>query len=424
MSKSIDHNSFLVENGNNNIIKTGKFNDFKELKSFVEKIKKEKESLLHRTSIEDNNDFTILEDRDIYIYDDGLTTSYTMAIQKENQSTFSFSNLVVKFSNNDTTTAFILNYIPSQDYLNNYVNDPQIPFQGEVNYESIDYDGSLDDLNARYTCNSITVTYCNYGGEVHAAGENCTPSFMFDVTYDICYDSNNGQPLNESIDPPAGPNNGGGGSNSNPTIPLPTDTCEDSNTGNIGLIGGNGNCYSSEMLALSDELEEILDGIDYEYDSSLTDYEVISFNTVDEFEEFHDSIFDDVETEDSETSNDDGISKTKTFDHIFDIGMFSYTIKVEVETTIPSANSCDCMVVEDVTTILIGNTTLVEWEQLGNHTTEVSSDGSELTVYTRGTMTVGVKIDGYPFRTTYLVTFVQVFDYSTGYVIEYYLIKE
>lgn len=39
-------------------------------------------------------------------------------------------------------------------------------------------------------------------------------------------------------------------------------------------------------------------------------------------------------------------------------------------------------------------------------------------------MVIGVKIFGVPVEITYLVTFVYVFDYTTGYVIEYYYIRE
>jgi hypothetical protein len=423
MNESINENSLFMEKGNNNLIKTGKFNDFEELKSFVEKIKEERKNKINRTSIEENNEFTILEDRDIYIYNDGTSTSYTLAIQKESQSTFGFSNLVVKFSEDDSTTAFILNYVPSQEYLNNYVNYAQIPFQGEVNYESIDYDGSLDNLNSRYTCNHITITYCNYEGETHVAGENCTPSYMFDVTYDICYDTNDGEPLNESIDPPSGPN-GGGGNNLNPTIPLPTDTCENNDSGNVGLVGNDGNCYSSEMLALSEQLDNILGTDNYTFDDTLSDYEVISFDTFEDFEAFHNNLFNDLTTETTETLNPDGVSEIKTFDHTFFIGPISYTIRVEIDALIPSENSCECMEVNDVTTTLFGNTTIIDWEPIDDYTSEVSSDGSKLTIIKRGKMVIGVKIFGVPVEITYLVTFVYVFDYTTGYVIEYYYIRE
>jgi hypothetical protein len=79
-----DNNSELIENGKNDKIKTGKFNDLKELKSFLKKIKEERKNKLSKTSIEDNNNFTILEDKDIFILTDSTATTYTLAIQKEN----------------------------------------------------------------------------------------------------------------------------------------------------------------------------------------------------------------------------------------------------------------------------------------------------------------------------------------------------
>lgn len=416
--------SELAENGTNNIIKTGKFNDFKDLTTFIEKIKKKRENEISRTSIEDNNDFTILEDRDIYSYTDSTSTTYTIAIQKENQNAFEFSNLVVKFNDNEPTTTYILNYVPSQDYLNSYDELDQTPFQGTINYESIDYDGSLDNLNEKTKCKTITLTYCDYGGDTHAAGDNCTPDNMFDVTYTICYESSDGTPLNESIDPPSGDNGGGGSTeNSDPTKPLPTVTCEDSE-GNIGLTGSNGDCYTSEAIGLVEELEAIVGEDNYDFDSSLTDYEVISFDDMNEFEEFYNSLFSDVSIEPYDSQSEDGQTETKIFSYNFGLSIFSYTFKVEVEASPPSSNSCNCMQVNDVTTILIGNTTLVDWNQIGDYTTQVSNDGSEISVFTRGTMTIGVKIEGYPFNITELVTFVQVFNYETGYVVNYYMIRE
>ncbi len=417
-------NSVLSEQGKNDHISTGKLSDFKKLNSFVTRIQNEYHNDVNRLSIEDDNGFTILEDREIYVYTDTTSTAYTMAIEKDNHNTLGFSNLVVKFSNDGSTTAFILNYVPSQEYLNAYVLNDQIPFQGTINYESINYDGSLDNLNDRIKCNTITLTYCNYGGEVHSAGENCSPEYMFDVTYEICYETTGNAPLNESIDPPSGPG-GGGGSNgkSNATNPLTTDTCEDS-SGNIGLTGSNGDCYTSEAINFVEELEAIVGENNYEFDNTLSDYEVISFDTLDEFESFHNSIFNDLTIEPQDIQNENGITETKVFNHMFNLYVFSYNMQVEVDVTMPSESSCECIEIEDVNTILYGNTTIVDWEEIGEHTTQISADGDNISVFTRGKMTIGVKILGYPVEITYLVTFVQVFKYSTGIVSDYYMIKE
>ncbi|WP_204344688.1 hypothetical protein [Psychroserpens algicola] len=415
----------LISNSSNEVIKTEMYYNLEELSSYVKTLKKNQVSKMSRTSIEDNNDFLIIEDKEVYIYTDSTSTTYTLAIQKNNQNIYEFSNLIVKFIDDSPTTAFILNYVPSQDYLNSYPTNNQTPFQGTINYEPLNYDGSLDGLNARRICKSITLTYCDNGGTTHAAGENCTPSDMFDITYDICYETSENDPLNESIDPPSGPNTGGGGSpNSNPTNPMPSNTCEDDITGNVGLTGSDGGCYSSEVISIEDRLNDIINEGDYTFDDSLTDYEVIGFDTVEEFEEFYYDLFDDVSYGSSETENDDGVSKRTTFNYEFDLSLFSFTLRVEVDSNLPSANSCECIEITDVNTILYGNTTLAEWEQVGNHSTQVSDNGNQLTVFTRGKLTIGIKIDGYPFKITELVTLVQVFDYSTGSVIDYYMIRE
>lgn len=253
-------NSEKFENSYNSLIKNGKLEDLTDLKNYINKLKEEKINETSRTSLEENNDFTIVDENNIYIYTDSVSTTYTLSIQKDNQNSFSFSNLIVKFTNDNPTTAFILNYTPDQNYLNTYVSNPTTPFEGTVNYEPIDYDGSLDNLNVKAGCYHITITYCNWSegnveGPVHIATTLCTPEFMFDVTYDLCPSTVDGESNEISITTPPGSSGGGGTtSDSTPTNPLPTDTCEDASTGNTGLVASNGECISTSWISFFDGL--------------------------------------------------------------------------------------------------------------------------------------------------------------------------
>uniref|UniRef100_UPI002FE24110 hypothetical protein n=1 Tax=Paucihalobacter sp. TaxID=2850405 RepID=UPI002FE24110 len=160
--------------------------------------------------------------------------------------------------------------------------------------------------------------------------------------------------------------------------------------------------------------------ISLEFDPNLNNDNTIEFDSLTEFELF----FNNPNVTFENIIDDDGSIRIKNFTFNFLAGIFSHAIKVEIETVIPDANSCECMTINGVTTILIGNTTLVEWEQIGDYRTEISNDGSQIKVIVRGTKTTGIKISGFPFRTTQLVSFILTFDHSTGNTIDYIMLTE
>ncbi|MFY0630974.1 MAG: hypothetical protein JXR05_11370 [Flavobacteriaceae bacterium] len=231
-----------IENGNP-FIKRAKLSTLKDLSSFVARLQ-DGDSNISRNSLEDANHFTILEDRDVFIYTDSISTTYTLAIRKENQEPSSFSNLIVKFEENATTKASILNYVPTQQYLTAYNLDERAPFEGTVSYESLEYDGSLDHLNSRVieTCYTYTITYCDapatYGGELvtHVATEGCNPDHMWTERYTVCPEPT------EIVPPdPDDSNDGGGGGDSGDGTTAPIPPCESTGS-DTGISGADSDC--------------------------------------------------------------------------------------------------------------------------------------------------------------------------------------
>ncbi|MFY0630976.1 MAG: hypothetical protein JXR05_11380 [Flavobacteriaceae bacterium] len=230
-----------IENGNP-FIKRAKLSTLKDLSSFVARLQ-DGDSNISRNSLEGTNHFTILEDRDVFIYTDSISTTYTLAIRKENQEPSSFSNLIVKFEENATTKASILNYVPTQQYLTAYNLDERAPFEGTVSYESLEYDGSLDHLNSRVieTCYTYTITYCDapatYGGELvtHVATEGCNPDHMWTERYTVCP-----EPTEISPPDPDDLNDGGGGDSGDGTTAL-IPPCESTGSG-TGISGADSDC--------------------------------------------------------------------------------------------------------------------------------------------------------------------------------------
>lgn len=121
-------------------------------------------------------------------------------------------------------------------------------------------------------------------------------------------------------------------------------------------------------------------------------------------------------------SNEDfnaGTNRRYSFSYEYNTPLFSHGIKTEIIAVVPDYNSCECLEISSVTTELFGNTTLVEWTQIGDYWTELSQTNDTLTVFVRGKKIRGVKIDGWPWQQTIILTYYMILDYSTGYVLDY-----
>ena len=216
-------NNLHEEGINNNLFKKGKLSDYSHVKDYIKSIKNTKHTtdVAFRSAFETSNNFVILEHQDIAIHSGDEFNTYTIPVIKLQQPEGTFSNLVVQFSvASDSTSAYLLTYDPVPGYLEDYALDDRTAFSGELTYESLDYDNSLDGLNARQFCQNVHISYCNWEhggghGSTHLATHNCTPGYTWVETYQICdYSSGNSGGF-ETIEPPSGPRGGGSGGTTN-----------------------------------------------------------------------------------------------------------------------------------------------------------------------------------------------------------------
>ncbi|MFK7749246.1 MAG: hypothetical protein AB8B65_12695, partial [Kordia sp.] len=186
-----------IAKNEHSFLKKGKIENYSKLNTFVEKLKEKPTAAIDSktTSLETTNGFDILYDQDMYIQEYDGTETFSIPIYKNNQLGGTFSNLIVKFSDTEPTEAFILNYDPDDEYINEVVNDDQTPFVGIISSEPVVYNGSLDNLKSTGGCTTMTIKYCNFEatedgnihGETHLGGKNCSPGYYWFVTYIICY---------------------------------------------------------------------------------------------------------------------------------------------------------------------------------------------------------------------------------------------
>ncbi|WP_298511128.1 hypothetical protein [uncultured Kordia sp.] len=211
-----DDEQIVVQNEHSHLQK-GRIENYSKLNSFVEKIKKKSDTITDgkTTSLEQINGFDILYNQDMFIQDENGLTTFSIPIYKHNQEGKTFSNLIVKFSDTAPTEAFILNYYPTDAYMDAVAVDEQTPFAGKINSEPVSYDGSLDHIKSLgEDCTTIIVKYCNFGeedGGVHLGGQNCTVGYYWFETYTLCPDD---EP--SLVDTPSSPGGSGAESTTNP----------------------------------------------------------------------------------------------------------------------------------------------------------------------------------------------------------------
>ncbi|AXG70014.1 hypothetical protein KORDIASMS9_02243 [Kordia sp. SMS9] len=211
-----DDDQLVVQNEHSHLQK-GRIENYSKLNSFVEKIKKKSDTITDgkTTSLEQINGFDILYNQDMFIQDENGLTTFSIPIYKHNQEGKTFSNLIVKFSDTAPTEAFILNYYPTDAYMDAAAVDEQTPFAGKINSEPVSYDGSLDHIKSLgEDCTTIIVKYCNFGeedGGVHLGGQNCTVGYYWFETYTLCPDD---EP--SLVDTPSSPGGSGTESTTNP----------------------------------------------------------------------------------------------------------------------------------------------------------------------------------------------------------------
>ncbi|PWK18921.1 hypothetical protein [Xanthomarina spongicola] len=124
----------------------------------------------------ENNDFEI-DSAIIKEISIGSITSYTFVAILDNPEPNSFSNIVIQIDSLENERALLITYFPESPM--EYIEDHNsYTFNGTSIAEEIDIDSSFIG-NRDMDMGCYVTWYCNWGGAVHPAGQNCTIGFMF-----------------------------------------------------------------------------------------------------------------------------------------------------------------------------------------------------------------------------------------------------
>ncbi|SDS37380.1 hypothetical protein SAMN04515667_2030 [Formosa sp. Hel1_31_208] len=396
-----------IERGYNEIIKVGKLSDFNTLQTFINAniLAPSIDTMTLRTVTEDSNQFTIIDDYITEVNDDNGRT-FTLKIIKDDQPENSFSNLIINFKDNEDTLMYIINYFPNTIYLNEVALDSETIFEGEYNMERIEYNNELDFLNyARLDCYTITNTYCNYGGEEHPAGPNCTASYIYETTQTVCIEVKEFEdPDEESEDfdtsPPDGPGGGGPGVRASSTNPNFVTDCEVNTAFDASGLSDGCNeaddtteAFSFSQGLIANQLNTILNAGDtFEFDTSINPDEAFVFESVDSFEEFLNEIDNSTIGSSSEFLNIDGELVVTEKIKISSVPLMFF--EVQYILTSPDEGSEDDYEVSQITSEITGITLFSEWEE--SIPPFAQTIGDQIRIDIQGHITFDIEILGYP----------------------------
>ncbi len=161
-----------------------------------------------RTIMEDEYNFTI-SDVPAKVIETDSVVSYTLLIKRDTSSSNTFENLVINVKNDDLPSAHILKYIPTSDITPTIHNS--YSFSANLELESVVYNFSESLSKKTIVCITVQEFMCNYGGEEHAAGENCTAANTYWQETTTCYSIGGGSGGIGDSGNPGQPGGGGGG---------------------------------------------------------------------------------------------------------------------------------------------------------------------------------------------------------------------
>lgn len=128
-----------------------------------------------------------------------------MKVIRKNLESDRFENLVTEIDTAGNIKAAVLTYeLLAYDHENG-----SYQYKGPIKAVPV----SSMDLTAKWACIYISIWRCNWGGEIHLAGPNCTPGNIYSETQSICFDdgSSSGGGSGGSGDPDHGGGSGSGG---------------------------------------------------------------------------------------------------------------------------------------------------------------------------------------------------------------------
>ncbi|WP_033958578.1 hypothetical protein [Psychroserpens jangbogonensis] len=395
------------------------------------------------------SDFVLVENMDtdhvIQITDENGYSTYTFKILNDDETTL-IENLYV-LETLEGYIAYILSYEPDEDWYSNPSNfTPEgdwyfnlSNFQGEITKYSLereiiwttkeeDTDSSSASRVGGFieVCVFSTVPSCDYGGQMHPWGANCTGNLSYE-TVETCHTvwSSGGGSTNGTND---GNNNQNGGSNNNYD-------CNSTGTtiiNDVPIEGINSSCtpndntgfeINTDMYLLSNELNQILDENDsFVFDETLDSNETLHFNSVNELDLFlEDFVSSFIQDEFEVSTNSDG-TKTTKFKGKFTNGIvIPVYLNAHVTSVLDDPGSLleNEYEIEEVTSFVSGVTPFLEWEQ---NSYEYITNETTTIVRIDGQFIIGVTIDGFNIGYTEGWIIVVELDNQTGENIDMYIL--
>lgn len=161
----------------------GTLEDFTDLKKITKENKIKIPEDQNPSKNQDDNKFFLVDTSKIVKAKIGNNSYYTLGVIGKNSTQNKyFENIVIGQMENGETTYYLFRY-----YFNNKIYNNQ----DEINISSLEKAemkplNSLNfNLTKGYDCITSTTTYCDWGGETHIAGPNCSTTYTSRHTYCI-----------------------------------------------------------------------------------------------------------------------------------------------------------------------------------------------------------------------------------------------
>lgn len=329
-------------------------------------------------------------------------TSYTFKINRGEESEGILENLVIETSQGGEE-AYITSYIPDQQWLDDVSNGIETEFNGTVRIENLNNNNSNRNTNIanRSSCGSyyvIVETQCPCAG--HWPGQSCDcgtpPSTMWYEIEQSCDDTSG------YYEGPVGPRGGGGGSG-NPSS-------GDSASAPVGISNSDGS--SSSLQNVLDGLNSVLNESDtFNIDFDLQSNQIANFSSANDFGNYINNL----NLESSAINLVDENQNQKTYNFDFELDSFlNLNLRANVQIELPEPNSDECLEVIGVSSLIFGNTSIFSWDQIGEPDIQIQEDNDIVRIEFQGTLTTGIKIEGWPFKVTRIYSIRLDFNYSTS----------
>ena len=280
------------------------------------------------------------------------------------------------------------------------------------------------------SCDLVIVTTC----VSHEPGQECSEEGIVETHYWDCSGHHSPSPIGSSTDP------------FNTFLRHPCDPDEDCPNVTDCEYGWDDNCECLDEpideeeeesgdvgvfidLEIYEQLVDFFGEGNIEIDNTLTDEETISFNSIEDIQDFFDDLIN--------TNFENGTSEMfpgsiREDNHSMPFSSFPEAVLLaRIKVNVPDANNdLECLQLISLNTNMEGNITFFDWLQTSHHDPN-NSNGPLVTIneaydiirYTiHGEMIVGIDLDGLPFnlRTRKLISIDIVYNYSTGELIEDY----